>query len=364
MLKDIDEPEDAEYEMFDAVPTSSRKNASDEAADKYDIANLYDLIGTLGSNNDITITVDKQGRNGKYEFVETYPSSDVTTDTINMIRDELGAGSYRFRAKRKGDKHPLWSNNYSFTKRLRSEEIHKPYNSTPAIDLSPVLEQLRAQNEMMLKLFEQSNNRPRPEDQEEQQLRKMMLYKQLFDGGGNKGTGDLDMFLKLIPLVKDLVVPDSGSNSTDLIRDVIKGMTEIVKQPRPPLMPGQPRPHPALAQPQPLNQNPASAQDLKKKEIEKTMLNYFTYLTDRAIAGDDPKTLAATIVEKIDADNLVELLEQENLIDLIIASDIRAHAHQGWFETLIKEIEELIFEDDDEESNSVINEVEVKPDDK
>ena len=361
--KALEEPEDAEhYEMFDAVPTSSKKNSSDDAAEKYDIENLYDLIGTLGNNNDISITIDKQGRNGKYEFVETYPSSDVTTDTINMLRDELGSGNYRFRAKRKGDKHALWSNTYSFTKRLRINDDHpRAQNSTPSVDLTPVLEQLRAQNELMLKLFEQSQNKIKSEDQEEAHLRKMMMYKQIFTDGGGRGDGDFDMFLKLIPLVKDLVAPDSGSNSTDLIRDVVKGMTEIVKQPKQ-ILP--PRPQQRL-QGQPVQpvQPVQTVQpvDLKKKEHD-AMMNYFQFLTDRAIAGDDPKTLAETIVEKINTDDLVELLEQENLIDLIIAGDMRAHAHQAWFETLIKEIDALIYEDDTDES--AIKEVEAKPEER
>lgn len=357
----LEDTEDGEhYEMFDAVPTSSRKNASDEAAEKFDIENLYDLIGTLGSNNDISITIDKQGRNGKYEFVETYPASDVTTDTINMLRDELGSGNYRFRAKRKGDKHALWSNTYSFTKRLRiHDDQPRTQNSAPSVDLTPVLEQLRAQNELILKLFEQqTQNKMRPEDQEEVHLRKMIQYKQLFsDGGGGRG-GDFDIFIKLLPIVKDLVAPDSGSNTTDLIRDVVKGMTEIVKKNPKQILP--PRPQ-LQGQPQ-LQSNPpiqpVQPVDLKKKEHE-AMLSYFQHLTDRAIAGDDPKELAELIVEKIDTDNLVNLLEEENLIEVIIAADVRAYDHRAWFESLIKELNTLIFEDDTDE-----NEVESKPEEK
>ena len=329
-----EEPEDADYEMFDAVPVSSRKSASDAESEKFDVENLYDLIGTLGGSSDITITIDKQGRNGKYELVESYPCGDVNTGVIDMIRDELGPGAYRFRAKRKGDKHPLWTNVYSFTKRLRGREEFRSSNSTPQVDLTPVMEQLKAQNEMMLKMFEQTQRRGSPDDAEEALIRKMSMYKQLFSDTGNKSGGDFDMFLKLIPLVKDLVSPDSGSNTTDLIRDVVKGMTEVVRQPKH-ILPPQPRPQPALQQTAAMpgtgnaGTQTQSQPEVKKKESN-PMMNYFSFLCDRADAGDDPKDLAAQIVEKIDTDNLVELLEQDNLIDIIIAADIRAVGHRKW----------------------------------
>lgn len=334
-----DDIEDGVFELYDPA----KKSKTDTEAEQHDLDSLYDLIGTLGNDSTISVTIDKQAKNGKFDLVDVYPSSEVNLELINHLRDELGPGNYRFKAKRRGDRHPLWVNMYTFTKR--------PYADTPApqipqVNLAPIMEQLRQQNELMLKLFERQQQQQQPrEDQEEILLRRMAMYKQLFANDHRRDDNGLDTLVKTIGVVKDLVQPDSGSNMLDVVRDVVKSMSTISAQQK--SLPQQ------IIPPMQHTIKPAPSQGSNRSTEANIMKNYFSQILDYADAGRDTLSLAEQLVNWVDNENLVQLLEQEGLIEIIEASDVRAIKHREWIKSLIGHLENLLYETDDDQNESI-----------
>ncbi len=330
-----------EYEMLEAVPIGSRRaddSDEDEQQDTQDNEYLADLLGVLGTASNVNVTVSHQGERGKFEIIETYPVADLTAETINILRQQYGAGVYRFRAKKKGQSRAVWEKDFGFTDLPHSRK--RPGASPPPKNdaLGLVLQQMQQQNELFARALAQLQSAP-AQDNEEKFLAKLALYKNLFSSDRPQ-QDPFELFAKALSLVQSVTAkPAEGSNEIDLVRDIVRGMSEYATMPKP-TQPARPQ----IAAPPTLTQSP-QLQPQPKQEDSMNPAYYYHYLISQADAGVDPQQLAATIVERVGEEDIIKILDTEDLPGTIIAATPAAEKHRAWFEQLIRALEGLMYEE-------------------
>lgn len=333
-----------DFETFEAVPIEKISRREEQSPDDYDNAALHDLILSLGSASDVTVTVSHAGRHGKYEIIETYSVDELTSETIDALRAQYGAGLYRFRAKRVGGSRPLWQKDCRFAERPLSQRsaptAPPPSDNTLHSALVPLLQAVQQQGKMLEALLHgMQHSRGKPDDD----LDRLIRLKALLDAG-QKQTDPFEIFMKSVAITKDLIQPSEGSNSIDLIRDVVKGMTayapqrQLVAAPQQPVLQGPPQP------PQP--QTPAPKEEYKMPELA----DFAKIIYGRAATGEAPDAFARTMVDYVGPDAIADFIELHNepgktFTQRFIEFDPELGAkYANWINVFCAEIERLVFE--------------------
>lgn len=340
-----------EYEMLEAVPIDrERSRGADDDGDLQDNEYLADLVGVLGSSSNVQVTVSKQGERGKFDIIETYPVNDLTAETVNILREQYGAGVYRFRANKKGNRRSVWEKDYGFAELPRNRR-HAPIAENKPVAVPAGLEllsrQIAQQTELLARLLQAPQAQPAG-DTEERMLAKMAMYKNLFAPAPAAPARDpMEIFMQAITLAKDVAQPSEGSNMLDVVRDLVKGMSQYAQaQPPRQLAAPAPRPHPAPAQPAVPAVAPYHPPATPVQPEVDPMDQYIKWLLAQADAGTSAQQLAHQLSEQVDEAELYRIIDTPDLVGEIVRQYPAAETRRGWLEELFSWLNKILYEDE------------------
>jgi hypothetical protein len=347
-----------EYEMLEAVPIDrDRARGADDDDDLQDNEYLADLVGVLGTSSNVQVTVSKQGERGKFDIIETYPVNDLTAETVNILREQYGAGVYRFRANKKGNRRSVWEKDYGFAELPRNRR-HAPVAENKPVAVPAGLEllsrQIAQQTELLARLLQAPQVQPAG-DTEERMLAKLAMYKNLFAPApaapAAPARDPMDLFMQAVTLAKDVAQPSEGSNMLDVVRDLVKGMSQYAQtQPRQLTAPA-PRPQPAPAQPAVPAVAPYRPSAAPVQPVEDPMNQYIKWLLAQADTGTSAQQLAHQLSEQVDEAELYRIIDTPDLVGEIVRQYPAAETRRGWLEELFSYLNKILYEDEGGETD-------------
>ena len=341
-----------DYSVYETIPTTSRRERiTEEEAAQPQLENLYDFLNQFGGQKDMQVSVLKQNRKGKFEHIDTYTLAEMN-GVMDLLREELGGGVYRFRLFQQGDKRPCREWEQSFAPKPRFSRDYASSSGTvgstsptpsplgQADVLTVLIQKLDQQTQLLQQFF---THRQAPvDDAEEKLLRTMTLLKALMPPPPSPHTDPLEMLTRTMEVVRGFLPPPEGSNPIDLVRDIVRGMGDTLRaQPRQAQLTGTTPPgaapvlHPvsmpssdsAYAKPLP----PEPPQEHPKMD---TLRLAVTYLLNAAKVGLDPMEIADEMYMQLDTELLRSFVDDPNWLQRLTAYDARAPEYRDWLERL------------------------------
>ena len=345
-----------DYSVYETIPTTSRRdrNTEEEVAQPQ-LENLYDFLNQFGGQKDMQVSVLKQNRKGKFEHIDTYTLAEMN-GVMDLLREELGGGVYRFRLFQQGDKRPCREWEQSFAPKPRfsrdyssSSGVASPTPPTPPplgqSDALTVLIQKLDQQTQLLQQFFTTRQIP-VEDAEEKLLRTMTLLKALIPPPPVQHTDPLEMLTRTMEVVRGFLPPPEGSNPIDLVRDIVRGMGDTLRaQPRQAQLtgttpPGTPPGTPPVLRPVSMpSTESAYATSLPTEPPQEhpkmdTLRLAVTYLINAAKVGLDPLEIADEMYLQLDTELLRSFVDDPNWLQRLTNYDFRAPEYRDWLERL------------------------------
>lgn len=171
----------------------------------------------------------------------------------------------------------------------------------------------------------------------------------------------IDMFMQGLQLARELRDDSAPADNSigGMLRDVLKSpivaaavqsAAQTQAQPQPARLP-----NPAAATPQPAQVSHAKPAAPQPAQPEQQVLTYYLgFLVGKAKGGADPSLYAELVLDNVPDEQLTPMLSRgDALIDDLIGLHPPVAEHRAWFVALLKEINELLAPEDDDQTQVV-----------
>lgn len=339
------EAEDAEF--FEVMTTGPNGQAT--AQQKA----FEDLISELGENpDDAAIHIYRQNTSGKttMTLLEVFPVDQFDFVSLwSHVREKYGAGHYRIHVRKSGK---LVANKLI---EIEQPKVTDKPGVTPIGEassiLATVLERQEKMHQQMLALIQQSQQ---PQHSRQEMLQEMLMFKQLFDNGGNGGGNAIAQLRDTLTVLGELGINIGGASEEKEtgFGDLLEKMTPLLGA--------------AMTQPQ---------QPQQKRDpmfAQKMMLKNGIGQLMRAAAKNSPREVYADLVLDQLPENVVkEFITAPDAFEKLIKLEPRAAQFRPWFMDLAEHVKAALgmpsqyadlYGDDDDAINAG-NDIEPAPND-
>lgn len=291
------------------VPTSQQKR-------------LEDIINDLNDDSDDAeirlYRQSPQGGKSALIFLDSFPADKFQGgDLHKYLRDNYGGGDYRIHIRASGKVRA----NKLITVEAPKVTEHKatPIGEAGSI-LQTVLERQEKMNQQMLALMQQMSQ---PQQSRTEMLNEMLLFKQLFDNGGN--SNGLSQLRDSIAILGELGVNVGGpqEEKESGFGDLLEKMTPLLGA--------------AMSQPQQPQQrrDPMFAQKMMLKTGLQTLLKAASKDSDRV-------TYAEMITDQLPENTIKEFIVAPDAFDKLTKLEPQVAHYRVWFTDLSEHLKALM----------------------
>lgn len=315
-----DNVEEIEYETNTGAGTG--KTDHDKRMD--------DLLDSLNNDPSAMVSVYRQSGTGKesMSFLDTFPPDKYSESELLMyLREKYGTGDYRIQVRVNGR---LRANKLvSVEAPKKPEEKHE----SELTGLAKILETVMARQDQLFQAFQS-----KPQTNEDDFLKRMLLYKQLFDNGNQERvipqTDPIEQLTKTLGLLESIGVEIGGKSDDDegfsKLFDKLTPLIDYAVNPA-----NQVKQQPQKVRP---DQMRTLAQNVKLKMG-------LSFLLSAAKKKATPADYAEMVIEQVSDDDLDMLLNSGDYVTNLsqVLPDIANH--REWFAALGEEIKKLIYDE-------------------
>jgi hypothetical protein len=209
----------AAEDITDVFHVNTDSDGKNETSQK---ARLQDIIDDLNNtDSDATLSIYRQsplGGKSAMTFLATFPPDKYTMDELQLwLRDNHGSGDYRVQIRSGGR---IRANKLLSIEAPQTETTERKPTSEAGEVLNVVMAAMEKQNQMIMTTI-QNQSQPSEEDM----LRKMVIYKELFGGNGS-GNG-LAQINETLTMLQTLGIEIGQPKEEDGFANIVDKMTPL-----------------------------------------------------------------------------------------------------------------------------------------
>lgn len=277
---------------------------------------LQDILDDLNNtDDDVNLSVYRQsplGGKSSMVFLATFPPDKYTMDELQLwLRDNHGSGDYRVQIRSGGK---LRANKLISVEAPQAESNTRRPTSEAGEVLSVVMQAMEKQNAMLASMMNQA-----PQQTEEDIMRKMVLYKELFSSTNNAPGNALTQLTETMGVLNSLGIEVGGQKEPeDSFVNLLEKMTPVfeaaVTSPA-----ATPKPNPS--------ERPMI--NIKLKIALETALR-------AASKGSDPEIYAQMLVDNLGAEKTAAFLSDSTIGEKLLKIAPKIANYSDWFDQLME----------------------------
>jgi hypothetical protein len=341
------------------LPGGNRPAAVDQAAELPEAPAAVDAWLNLGGvENQDSVTIYRQPETGAAEFLFTVPAETPPDAMLRRLQREYGPGQYRFQVRQGGRIVRNSLVPIAAEPKPRDERAPPREPEPRRIDLTELLPQLNAQQQMTTSVITAALGRPLPPERQGPDVAKVLgaaapLVAPIIAGIVElmKGTkpDPIELVRKFAEIREMLTAdapPPGNAGAMDVVLEGLKSLGPVVMQAmqqqaaRPPMPPPmRPAPAPIAAPPAgpaPTPPEPPPVVTRQQLPPGHPLLVILGLLVNGAVKGSDPEEYTGLVLDAwpMPAEQLYALLQAPDWLQALAQFDPRAAAHAPWFEGL------------------------------
>jgi hypothetical protein len=276
----------------------------------------------------------------KFEWLARHPAAEfLSMGGVAYLASKYGGGEYEllvYGADNRILKRPKVTVAASVVAEVKQQE---------SAQLSGVDKLAAAMLEGFKTLQAQIQQVQRPPESRETFIRELMMMKELFGGGNNRGT-ELDSLIKVMPIVRDMMPRGEGeTNALDvfmrLAQEFAPAIREAVAK-----TPALSAPKPQAGAPQ-VGAQILSPEQQGANQMQLMLRAKLAMLCNEAKADSDPGPYAAIVVEKVSPEMLATLVNNPEWLDELGKIHPSVKLFPKWFGELRDAVIEIMTEPED-----------------
>jgi len=287
---------------------------------------LDSLLESMNSDEEAMMSVYRQRGSGKesMSFLDSFPADKYTHPEILMfLKNKYGSGDYRVQVRINGR---LRINKLLCVEAAKTQDDTAGGNTLAGV--SDLLGTLMSRQDQ---LFAQMQA---PQNSEEDIIKKMMLYKELFAGNQVVQTNPMTQLTETLGVLETLGVQIGGSDDQDDgFGSLIEKLSPLISYGMGERMDGsQPQP-----QPQPQPQQPQKGNKMRMMQNIKIKMG-LQYLLTAAVAGKVPGDYTQPVIDQVGEKDIRGLFGSPEYMDYLIKILPGIERYKEWFASLALDI--------------------------